>query len=143
VDQSAIALRTTAENARRLGLSQRTHLIASDWGAALDQRFDLVVSNPPYIPAADIDDLTPDVKDFEPRAALDGGPDGLSAYRIIAAQLPRLLAPGGVAVLEVGWDQSAAVGGLLTLSGLVNLRGRKDLAGRDRVVLAELPVSKA
>ena len=136
VDQSAVALRTTAENARRLGLSQRAHLIASDWGAALDRRFDLVVSNPPYIPAADVETLAPDVKDFEPRAALDGGADGLSAYRIIAGQLPRLLAPGGVAALEIGWDQSEAVGRLLTLAGLRDVRVRKDLAGRDRVVLA-------
>jgi release factor glutamine methyltransferase len=136
VDQSAVALQTTSENARRLGLSQRVHLIASDWGAALDQSFDLVVSNPPYIPAADIETLAPDVKDFEPRAALDGGADGLAAYRIIADQLPRLLAPVGVAALEVGWDQGAAVERLLTLAGLRDVQVRKDLAGRDRVALA-------
>jgi release factor glutamine methyltransferase len=136
VDQSARALETTAENARRLGLSARVHLAASDWGAALDRRFDLVVSNPPYIPAADIETLAPDVKDFEPRAALDGGADGLAAYRIIARQLPQLLAPGAVAALEIGWDQSDAVVRLLTLAGLRDVVVRKDLAGRDRVVLA-------
>jgi len=136
VDQSAIALRTSAKNARRLGLSARAYLLASDWGAALSRRFDLVVSNPPYIPSADIEGLASDVRDFEPRAALDGGADGLSAYRIITAQMPLLLAPGGVAVLEIGWDQSEAVGRLLTLAGLADIRVRKDLAGLDRVMLA-------
>ena len=143
VDQSAVALQTTAKNAQRLGLSQRAHLIESDWGAALDRCFDLVVSNPPYIPAADIETLALDVKDFEPRAALDGGPDGLSAYRIIADQLPRLLTPGGVAALEIGWDQGPAVVHLLNLAGLRNVQVRKDLAGRDRVVLAAAPASGA
>lgn len=136
VDQSAVALNATAENAQRLGLSQRVHLLESDWGSAMDRRFDLVAANPPYIPAADIETLAPDVKDFEPRAALDGGPDGLAAYRIIADQLPRLLAPGGVAALEIGWDQGPSVARLLTLAGLRDVRVRKDLAGRDRVVLA-------
>ena len=136
VDQSVRALEATTENAQRLGLSHRAHVIESDWGAALDRRFDLVVSNPPYIPAADIETLAPDVKDFEPRAALDGGADGLAAYRIIARQLPRLLAPGAVAALEIGWDQSDAVVRLLTLAGLRDVLVRKDLAGRDRVVLA-------
>lgn len=136
VDQSAVALNATAENAQRLGLSQRVHLLESDWGSAMDRRFDLVAANPPYIPAADIETLAPDVKDFEPRTALDGGPDGLAAYRIIADQLPRLLAPGGVAALEIGWDQGPSVARLLTLAGLRDVRVRKDLAGRDRVVLA-------
>lgn len=136
VDRSALALEATAANARNLGLSQRAHVIASDWGAAIDRTFDLVVSNPPYIPAAEIETLAPDVKDFEPRAALDGGADGLSAYRVIAGQLPRLLAPGGVTALEIGWDQAAAVARLLTEAGLQSVRVCKDLAGRDRVVLA-------
>ncbi len=136
VDQSPAALSASAENARRLGLSRRVHFVASDWGAALDRRFDLVTSNPPYIPSADIETLEPDVRDYEPRAALDGGADGLSAYRVLAEQLPRLLGPAGVAALEIGWDQSAAVMRLLTEAGLQDVQVRKDLAGRDRVVLA-------
>jgi len=136
VDQSPAALNASAENARRLGLSRRVHFVASNWGAGLERRFDLVTSNPPYIPSADIETLDADVRDYEPRAALDGGVDGLSAYRVLADELPRLLAPGGVAALEIGWDQSAAVMRLLTEAGLKDVEVRKDLAGRDRVVLA-------
>jgi release factor glutamine methyltransferase len=136
-DRSIAALDTAATNARRHRLTERTAFVACDYGTALDGGFDLVVSNPPYIPTNHIATLAPEVRDFEPRAALDGGKDGLDAYRAIAADGERLLAPGGVLVLELGIGQMDLVAGLLNAAGLaVDAPARDDLAGIPRALTA-------
>lgn len=137
VDLSADAALAAAANAVRNGLSDRARFLTGSWGDGLAGSFDLVVSNPPYIPTAAIAGLDREVRDHDPRAALDGGADGLDAYRAIAAQLPRLLAPGGVAVLEAGFGQADDVGRLLSAGGL-RIRGtKKDLGGIERAIIAE------
>jgi len=136
-DRDAAALRVARDNARRLGLADRAGFVACDFGAALAGACDIVVSNPPYIRTGDIAALAADVRDYDPRAALDGGPDGLAAYRAIAADAGRLLAPGGWLAVEIGIGQSEAVCELLATRGLaVAGAPRPDLAGRARVVLA-------
>lgn len=135
VDVSEEALAVARENAANLGLASRAALLRSDWTAGLDEAsFDLVVSNPPYIASADIADLAPEVRDHEPRLALDGGADGLDAYRVLAPQVLRVLKFGGLFAVEIGADQSAAVEGLFTQAGAVEVKTVKDLAARDRVV---------
>lgn len=134
VDASVSALRVARANAEKLGLADRIELRAGDWCAGIEHSFDLVVSNPPYIPSADIDGLEPEVARYEPRLALDGGPDGLDAYRRIIAELLRLLAPGGAFALEVGRGQAEAVQALAKAQGLATETPRLDLAGIARVV---------
>ena len=128
-DLSRVALGWARRNARRLGVSPRLLLVQSRWASAAAGPFDLVVSNPPYIASAGIDRLMPDVRAFEPRLALDGGPDGLGAYRAILGDLPRLLAPEGLALLEVGHDQAGPVAALA--SGW-RVASHPDLAGVSR-----------
>ncbi|ACJ00011.1 peptide chain release factor N(5)-glutamine methyltransferase [Rhodospirillum centenum] len=139
VDLSPAAAATAALNARRLGLSGRARFLAGSWAAALGEaaRFDVVVGNPPYIPDDEIDGLEPEVARHEPRRALAGGADGLDCYRAIAAELPRLLLPGGLAVLEHGADQASAVAALLEAAGLGPVGTVRDLAGRDRAAIAQ------
>ena len=138
IDLDPHALETARDNACQLALADRTRFAAGDWGQALSGRWKVIVSNPPYITDRVIDSLAPEVALYEPRRALQGGSDGLSAYRSLAPQLRRLLAPNGLAVLEVGAGQAAFVEDLLTAAGLV-LRGRRrDLAGHDRCVLATI-----
>jgi release factor glutamine methyltransferase len=134
-DISEAALQTAKANAGRLGLAPRAAFVACDYASALSGGFDLIVSNPPYISSGDIAALATEVRDHDPRRALDGGPDGLDAYRQIAPEAARLLAPRGSLVLEVGHGQSSAVEGLLTKAGL-NLPGapKTDLAGIRRAV---------
>jgi release factor glutamine methyltransferase len=136
-DRDLAALGVARDNAQRLALADRAGFVACDFGAALAGGCDVVVSNPPYIPTPDIAALAADVRDHDPRAALDGGPDGLAAYRAIAADAARLLAPGGWLAVEIGVGQGDAVSGLLAARGLgVAAAPRQDLAGRPRVVLA-------
>lgn len=127
------------DNARRLGLADRARFLAADWAAPLaaGARFDLVLCNPPYVERGAIPGLMPEVARHEPALALDGGPDGLDAYRAVVAGLPRLLAPGGGAraVLELGQGQRAAVEALARRSGLVPLGCRSDLGGVERALL--------
>ncbi|MEK0082011.1 peptide chain release factor N(5)-glutamine methyltransferase [Benzoatithermus flavus] len=104
-DTSETALACTRRNAERLGVDSRLELVETAWAEGVSGPFDLVVSNPPYIPTAEIAGLEPEVSLFEPRAALNGGADGLDAYRAILPDLPRLLAPEGTALLEIGKDQ--------------------------------------
>jgi release factor glutamine methyltransferase len=140
IDQNA--LRVARRNATELGLADRAEFVASNYGSALSGRFDLVVSNPPYIATSDIATLDRDVRDYDPRLAVDGGPDGLSAYRAIAADAVRLLAPGGTLVLEIGQGQANDVMQLLTRAELVPVgEPRRDLAGIARVLAAQAPVS--
>ncbi|MGE0565390.1 MAG: peptide chain release factor N(5)-glutamine methyltransferase [Pseudolabrys sp.] len=130
-------LRVARGNAEHLSLAPRCNFVACDIGAALRGGFDLVVSNPPYIASGDIATLAPEVRDYDPRPALDGGPDGLAAYRAIAADAMRLLAPGGALVVELGAGQEADVMQLLTNVGLAVPRAaRKDLSGLPRALPA-------
>lgn len=134
VDGCADAAVMARRNAARLGVGDRASFLVGDWGNALGGGFDLVVSNPPYIVEAEIDDLAPDVALFDPRSALSGGADGLDAYRALAPSLPGLLTPGGWAVLEVGDGQATAVMSCLADAGLAELGSVGDLAGVQRCV---------
>lgn len=135
IDVSEEALAVARENAANLGLESRIALLRGDWTAGLGEAtFDLVVSNPPYIPTGHIDTLEPEVRDHEPRLALDGGPDGLDAYRILAPEILRVLKPGGRFLVEIGHDQSADVEPLFAAAGGQEVATLKDLADRHRVV---------
>jgi release factor glutamine methyltransferase len=134
-DISVAALQTARANAARLGFAARAAFVACDYAAALSGPFNLIVSNPPYIRSADIADLASEVRDHDPLRALDGGADGLNAYRVIAPEAMRLLAPGGALIVEVGHSQSSEVEGLMTATGLILERPPKaDLAGIRRAV---------
>jgi release factor glutamine methyltransferase len=137
VDVSLPALQTARNNADALGVGTRASFVASDWLEAVEGSFDLVVANPPYLSAADMAGLAPEVRDHDPGPALDGGPDGLSAYRRIAPGLRKALRPGGFALFEIGHTQAEAVSGLLAGAGLAPEEAPwRDLAGRPRVVAA-------
>lgn len=138
IDISAEAVATARANAADNGLADRADFRTGNWGLGVTERFDIVVSNPPYIPTADIGGLSPEVRQYDPRAALDGGGDGLDAYRAIARQLPMLLAPGGIAALEVGVGQAEDVSTLLEDAGLRLTGVVQDFAGIDRCVRCEL-----
>ena len=135
VDLKPEAAALAARNAARLGLSGRARFLAGDWAATLAGRFDLILCNPPYIESAAITGLMPEVARHEPASALDGGADGLDAYRRIIADLPRLLAPRGVAVLELGQGQQAAVEALAKTAGLTPEACRADLGGVPRALV--------
>ena len=137
-DVSVPALAIACGNAERLGLGVRAHFVACDFGAALAPGFDLAVSNPPYIASSDIAGLPPEVR-HDPGLALDGGADGLSAYRAIAGEARRLLKPAGHLVLELGAGQAAAVAALLAAATLVPLPVRADLSGIARALVATAP----
>ncbi len=137
VDLAPAAAALAAANAARLGLAPRAAFLCADWAASIAGRFDLVLANPPYIESAAIAGLMPEVARHEPRRALDGGADGLDAYRRIVASLPRLLGPGGVAVLELGQGQADAVAGLAREAGLAAPALRADLAGIPRALILE------
>ncbi len=135
VDVSETALAVARENAANLGLAGQVALLRGDWTAGLEpESFDLVVSNPPYIPSGDIEGLQPEVRDHEPRLALDGGLDGLDAYRRLAGEVPRVLRTGGRFAVEIGHDQGAAVRALFDTAAVEDLRIVRDLGDRDRVV---------
>jgi len=138
IDVSEEALAVARENAANLGLASRCALLRGDWTAGLaGESFDLVVSNPPYIASHVIAGLEPEVRDYEPRLALDGGPDGLDAYRVLAPEILRVLKPGGRFAVEIGYDQKAAVETLFREAGAVAVRTLVDLSGNDRVVAGE------
>jgi release factor glutamine methyltransferase len=119
-----------------LGLAARSTLVRGDWSSAIGATFDLVVANPPYVASGEIDALPRDVRDHDPRLAIDGGADGLDAYRAIVSELPRLLAPTGVAVLELGIGQEGAVAALARSARLlVNEPAHRDLSGRPRALV--------
>jgi release factor glutamine methyltransferase len=134
-DISEEALQTARDNAVRLGLSDRASFIACDYATGLSGAFDLIASNPPYIRSADIEGLATEVRHYDPRAALDGGTDGLDAYRALIPQAADLLAPGGALVVEAGQGQSGQIEAFMTAAGLTTSNApRVDLAGTPRAV---------
>ncbi len=133
-DISLSALETAHVNARQLGLTPRAALVACDYAAALSGRFDLIVSNPPYIRSAEIAGLATEVRDHDPQRALDGGVDGLDAYRRIIPEAAQMLATDGLLILEVGQGQSDDVAALLSAVGLTLHERKADLAGIDRAL---------
>lgn len=135
-ERSGQALTFARANLESHGLAARGEIAAEDWNTASGP-FDLVVSNPPYIPTADIDGLEPEIRLYEPRAALDGGPDGLDAYRNLSSLLPDLLCPGGTALLELGEGQTQRVKSLF--QGLQVRQIVPDLAGISRVLVLKKP----
>jgi release factor glutamine methyltransferase len=138
VDKSPAALEVARANAQSLGLADRAQFQLGDWGQGLEGGFDVIASNPPYIPDGEINGLEPEVAAFEPRLALAGGADGLDCYRLLAPQMARLLAPGGLVALEVGIGQAGDVAALLSEVGLTIRGVERDLGGVERCVLAEL-----
>ncbi|MGB8621991.1 MAG: peptide chain release factor N(5)-glutamine methyltransferase, partial [Paracoccaceae bacterium] len=142
VDLSDAALCVARENAARLGVTT-AEFIGSDWFDAVKGRFDLIVANPPYIAAAEMSDLAPEVRDWEPRMALCPGDDGLSAYRSILSGATAHLAPGGRVLVEIGASQGQAVAGLFRQAGLDNIAVHADLGGKDRVVEAQASAGKS
>ncbi|WP_394887060.1 peptide chain release factor N(5)-glutamine methyltransferase [Mesorhizobium sp. AaZ16] len=135
VDISEGALDTAARNAERLGLADRFTAVRSDWFSNIFGRYDAIVSNPPYIPTNDIIHLQTSVRDFDPRRALDGGEDGLDAYRLISDGAHRCLAAGGTIGVEIGYDQKDAVTGIFQGAGYRLTKAVRDLAGNDRVLM--------
>jgi len=136
VDLSAAALAFARRNAERLGLAGRARFHEGSWGEGLAVSFDLIVGNPPYVAAGDLAGLEPEVRAFEPAMALIAGPDGLAAYRALALDCARLLAPGGSVALEIGQGQGAAVAAILISHGLEVFDRRRDLAGIERCLVA-------
>ncbi|HEY1856691.1 MAG TPA: peptide chain release factor N(5)-glutamine methyltransferase [Acidocella sp.] len=134
VDLSPDAAALARANAAALGMAERAVFLAGNWDAALAQKFDLVLSNPPYIEAADVPQLMPEVARYEPLSALAGGADGLDAYRAIIAALPRLLPPDGLAVLELGAGQAISVA-RLAVEQKFSCSTRRDLDGIERAAL--------
>jgi release factor glutamine methyltransferase len=134
-DISFEALAVARDNAASLDLDGRATFLRTEWAAGFgDHSFDLVVSNPPYIPSDDIPGLDPEVRDHDPVLALDGGPDGLKAYCDLAPEIMRILKPGGVFAVEIGWDQGPQVKALFEAAGFADVKVVKDLGDRDRVV---------
>lgn len=134
-DISSGALATAAANAEALGLQGRAETVQSDWFGSVAGIFDLIVSNPPYIPSGEIAALERDVREFDPHRALDGGPDGLDPYRIIAAGGSAHLAPGGHIAVEIGAGQKADIVGIFGAAGFAFMASRHDLGGHERALL--------
>lgn len=135
VDISPGAAKLAARNAQATGLADRTAFVCGRWDTALASRFDLVLSNPPYIATHDIAGLMPEVAQFEPATALDGGADGLDGYRALMTFLPRILAPDGVAILELGAGQAPQVVDLAIQAGLASVALKADLGGIPRAAV--------
>lgn len=133
-DTSEAALNVARRNAERHGVAGRADFRRADWGTGIGGGFDLVLSNPPYVPAAEIATLAREVRDWEPRQALTAGPSGLEAYARIAGDLGRLLAPGGRALFEFGAGQGEAAAALFRAQGFARIAFHADLDGRDRVL---------
>ncbi|MGH6892871.1 MAG: peptide chain release factor N(5)-glutamine methyltransferase [Dongiaceae bacterium] len=135
IDASAAALAVAGENAMALGLADRASFRRGDWGDGIARSFDVVISNPPYIPAGDIATLQPEVALHEPRLALDGGPDGLAAYRRLAPAAVRLLAPDGIVAFEIGLGQSEPIIAIGRAAGLRHIATALDPGAVQRCVL--------
>ena len=138
VDASLAAARVARANLAACGFASRGGIVCGDWAHAVSGVFDIIASNPPYVRSADIARLARDVRDHDPVAALDGGADGLDAYRAILPDLPRRLTPGGLALLEIGPDQAQAAAAIARRAGFARIETRRDLAGRDRVLVLRI-----
>jgi release factor glutamine methyltransferase len=138
-DLSEAALQVARGNAAALGLTHRARFRRADWFSGISDRFDLIVSNPPYIAAGEMPGLAPEVRDWEPHMALTPGGDGLDAYRAIARGAPARLMAGGRLLLEVGPTQAFAVSALLAAQGMTDIAILSDMDGRNRVVTAVMP----
>ncbi len=137
VDRSEPACRVARSNLAALGFAGRSAIVCADWTNPLRGAFDVIVSNPPYIAAGEIGGLAAEVRTYDPLGALDGGADGLAAYRILAAAVPQLLRPGGIVAFEVGATQAESVASLLAGTGVLEPRDLlPDLGGHIRVVTA-------
>ena len=134
VDRAPQAALLAARNAAANGLAGRSAFLAADWAAPLRASFDLILCNPPYIPSGDVAGLMPEVARHEPSSALDGGADGLDAYRLLVASLPQLLSPGGAAVFELGEGQGESVAALAEAAGIHALGVDDDLSGVGRAL---------
>jgi release factor glutamine methyltransferase len=139
IDIAFGAAAAARENAERFGLPERACFIVGDWGGALAGGFDAVVANPPYVATAELGGLPPEVRDHDPRRALDGGADGLAAYRAIARELPRLLVPGGLFIAEIGAGQAEMAARIVAAAGLGVEDIAADLAGIPRALIARRP----
>ena len=139
-DIGAAALEVAGRNAVRHGVGARLGFCRSDWFSQVTGMFDLIVSNPPYIAADEMPDLSVEVRDHDPEGALTDGGDGLSAYRAIASGAGAHLHPGGRIALEIGWQQGAQVREILGAAGFAEVKVLPDLDGRDRVVIGTWPV---
>jgi release factor glutamine methyltransferase len=136
MDRSERALTVARQNIVSLGLGKRAKFVCGDWGNSMSQSFDLVVSNPPYVCTKDISKLPREVRTYDPHLALDGGADGLAAYRAIITQLSWLLAPKGIAIFELGLGQESAVIDLAHEANLiVKEPAKRDLAGIPRALI--------
>jgi len=135
IDLSAEAIEVAARNAVTLGLANRATFIRDDWARSVAGRFDIVISNPPYIESEEIPRLATEVAAYDPHAALDGGTDGLEAYRALLPQAKRLLKTGGLVALEIGQGQGPAIRDLARAAGLCESRSASDLAGIERCLL--------
>lgn len=142
IDCAGRAIEQAALNAATLGLASRAAFRLGNWLEGVTERFDVIVSNPPYIPSAEIGGLMPEVRLFDPLAALDGGADGLDPYRLLAPLLPSVLVPGGWVFFEVGQGQAQDVASFLEKAGLTALEIVDDLAGIARCVAACCPYSE-
>ena len=138
IDLSAGAAAIARRNAEALGLGRRARFAVGSWGSAVSGRFDVIVANPPYVARAALAGLPPEVGRYDPQPALDGGEDGLSAYRQIARQMPELLAGDGMIAAEVGFGQAAAAAEIFAAAGLLIDRIERDLAGVERCVVARI-----
>lgn len=134
IDISSEAIAIASKNAAAHDVADRVNFIVSNWFDAVAGQFDLIVSNPPYIAAAEMGELSPDVRNWEPFLALTPGGDGLESYRIIASKLDQFLADDGVALFEIGYTQGADVVEIFGAAGFANVTVSQDLGGRDRVV---------
>lgn len=137
VDRAAAAAVAARDNARRLGLDARTRFVVGDWAESIRGPVDAILANPPYIPTDEIDALAPEVARFDPRPALDGGADGLAAYRVLIPRAAAILDPGGWLAMEIGATQAPAVAALAGVAGLSHIAAIEDLGGRPRVVVGQ------
>lgn len=135
IDISMAACEVARKNARGLGLESRATFAVGEWGRGVSGNFDVIVTNPPYIPRSEIAVLEPEVAQFEPRLALDGGEDGLDAYRRLAPDIDRLLARDGIAAVEIGIGQEVAICGIFDAARLRPVWQQRDLAGKVRCLV--------
>jgi len=139
IDIAPRAVEQASINAAALGLNERAEFRVGDWLNGIGEKFDIVVSNPPYIPASQIPTLLREVRDYDPLRALDGGEDGLAAYRFLIPKLAAVMNPQGLAVFEVGQGQAREVADLFRQNGFTSVAARKDFGGVERCVSAYRP----